>query len=939
MRDGLLQPLAIWFGMLSLVMSLVYWIWDSLDAVLEQNEHWIAVASRSSQGSITADLFASAVAAGLIYYDPKEDRLRVLTRREFKVLGPYGGQDVAGLDHEGLRKAADFRLRGKQDPVYEPKVALDLLWQRRGPGAQIRILLIELRRERLALAVRDALLTSKGCEAISIQTCETGRASWSMFATNGAREDEFAASTLEGAAPSHHFFARMNFTSMPYGDWAYLSGDGLTGQRYVFKPTLADDIPGSTPVRVDVVGSNITAPEDWKARYFCATTGSSTATSSLRAYPCSTPANAIAVRYHLTHGQWRESYAIEADAARLPLLSKAQRALYYPELFEVEQTAGELPQEQRIRLSDRISLICGAQGCKPRLATTSRLNRLARDLKIETQIEDATKQIEAAQALEAAGEPVAESQETSFEALGLLSSPYLELTGPNAYRLTDQSTELRLASAIGVPGASIGSYMGFLENLPPGVLASDLSLTFAPELQKTALDVFEDLLLRRNFKPESYQNRIIPDLEESRRAGFVLLDLQAREGAILAAVNYPFYVGTSNLWDLKAGATLSEANSILTPASWRGLDARFQPGSSFKLVSALSLARTALGETQNVPRATRERIAAVFLGGDKAAYDALDFRLNVREVEIPRTRRSRDGTFTIGDRGSVMFPPSEAVQSACKRQVAAERAPILYGVCEALARSSNIWFGTMAQRENTSTLEALYDPDIRERSFTGLGQTLAALGAHKEQGLVRHRALSSDASSFAPSSEALDLPSAPGLAQGELRSNPNGLHHLNASINSYGQNVLMTPLGMATIAASIAQNRVVTPFLATDGSEAIGSAQPLLARSQTGDALMTELRRGLRAVMLPGGTGYAGFSNLGEAGRQMATRVYAKTGTAEFGPESRDYNTSWFVGWVNGTDAEPRYAFACAISHVSGGSPCSAVTAKILLDLQEKGRI
>ena len=96
--------------------------------------------------------------------------------------------------------------------------------------------------------------------------------------------------------------------------------------------------------------------------------------------------------------------------------------------------------------------------------------------------------------------------------------------------------------------------------------------------------------------------------------------------------------------------------------------------------------------------------------------------------------------------------------------------------------------------------------------------------------------------------------------------------------------VLSTPVGMATVAASIAKGSAVSPVLVLDGKPRprVAAKQPLRSKEAA------ELRDLMRAVVTEG------------SGRRLAglpgPPVLAKTGTAEYGDEAPPRTHAWMIG-------------------------------------------
>ncbi|MDJ0826895.1 MAG: penicillin-binding transpeptidase domain-containing protein [Rhodobacter sp.] len=895
------------------------------------NEVWIEKAEKASQNSITDQLFRSAVAEGLIRYYARTDELVVMTPREFQVM-----RGVEPIETDEFVLPSDIRDRGdltSRDAARFPAdVAMDLLWRSRGPGAEIRQLIDNLLSSRVIIAVRDSGLTGS-CRALDEEQCR--ESPWTIQLTFPDPESDNLAASAEPGSPSPSaamriaspdptvFSALARGTTTPFSNWSFADGREIAASTFLLQPQSAQ-AAGNGEVLIDIIGRNIRAPIDASLSYFCFDTG----TRSVRLAPCDDPDRAVAARIRMPWDGRDTPPKITVRALELPLVSDSVRATITGQRDPQSQKRGDLPPPQQIRLDDRLSLSCRPESdtCDPILETTYRLSRLSRDLTLQRSFAE----------LETSDPDTTPSEEMAAPPPVELNSEFVELVGPDEFALTKTALELELVPSIGLPGVAFGTYLGFLQNLPSGVQAQDLRLTFDKQLQEITQGTLRDFLSGGEFPAQ--QDRLIAGVEDRRRAALVLVDLAdgIDQGAVRAAVGYPFFTGEASLWDLQARAREAEGSSTIAAPAWRGLDSRFQPGSSFKIVSALSLARTAAGSTQNVPAEVRSRIERVFLGAGEEYYDReIGLDLGSRAVPINRSRVGGLDSFDLRDRGARVYPIDQSVHSACGRDDS-----FLYGVCEALARSSNIWFGFMSLFENTNTIEALYGTSGAPPQFTGAGQTLHALGLARGWPLVRLPAGIDPAATFAPQIEAPYLASAPGLGRGVLVPDPRGLHELNLALNGYGQNAQVTPLAMATIAGSIGLGYRVLPFIARTEDAAPAGRELFLPNDSRSRALLTVIRQGMAAVMKPGGTGFSGFGRAGPEAVAMLPRVFGKTGTAEIGSvRGQTAFTHWFVGWVDGIDGRPEYAFACAVSHVDGGSPCATITAEWLKRVQRAGRL
>jgi cell division protein FtsI/penicillin-binding protein 2 len=133
--------------------------------------------------------------------------------------------------------------------------------------------------------------------------------------------------------------------------------------------------------------------------------------------------------------------------------------------------------------------------------------------------------------------------------------------------------------------------------------------------------------------------------------------------------------------------------------------------------------------------------------------------------------------------------------------------------------------------------------------------------------------------------------------------------------------VLASPLSMASVAATVASGRPVTPWLVEESSTAGGSGTAG-ERGTAGEPLPHELAEQLRSLMravVTEGTASA-LAPYGE--------VHAKTGTAEYGSDDPPRTHAWLIGYRDGV------AFAVLVEDgASGSSEAAPVVARFLEEL------
>jgi penicillin-binding protein 2 len=155
---------------------------------------------------------------------------------------------------------------------------------------------------------------------------------------------------------------------------------------------------------------------------------------------------------------------------------------------------------------------------------------------------------------------------------------------------------------------------------------------------------------------------------------------------------------------------------------------------------------------------------------------------------------------------------------------------------------------------------------------------------------------------------------------------------------SIGQgDVLSTPLQLAQSMAIIGnggtfyQTRLVRQVQSIDGQ--IVTAYGIRARAQLDiePKIMKEVKRGLVQVV-SGANGTAGKASVPNV------KVAGKTGTAQWGPKSKERTAAWFAGFAPAD--KPRYAFAAVYESdagnsddVHGGSHAAPLIGKVLREL------
>lgn len=944
--------------------------------ILDRTRIWIDRAEDESLGHVMRRLFDSAVAYGYVIYDPEIDAIRILTRRELADNGPSSAQDPPDAPS------------GKVRDLLNPDTTRALLWRGAGAGAEIRAETERQLDQRALVAVRDAGLTQR-CKLGPDRSIDPDICNSTWRTVIGDAETSLIPSEFlpVGRLPNADTFRRLARVRKPlFGEWHMLMGSDVANQTFSLVP---DSLAAShtSNILVDLIGQE---PEitpnhlreqisidryciDWPdipTRMRVVKCPAPDENMSAEKDPDQVKTKPVAIAYRLTipAGLNTAELKLNVKAAQVPILPPDVRERIKgwnaaPKHSNYQGKRGpekspeaifddtvDLPVE--IKIDDRFSLSCDAKTCKPVLAGRSVTRLLADDLIAQEALRRRFAILQADRDAQAGKLPPLVASSSQPEngntdapeiPLPTTNDPFLALDPEGRVSLSDLAVALNLQPMLGVPGLDNGSYLDLLENLPADLPLETLQITFDPDIQKTALSGMQAMLEQRRFPVPRMLDHVPADRADKRRAAFVVMDINQTPGAVKAAVSYPFLDPDVSTWDLVALNNGAEGNSPATPTPWRGLDSRLLPGSAMKVASALSLIRSAIGENRGIPADLRPLLEKSVFGATPQTYERdMDFSISEASTTLTPDPSLRAKPFSFGDRGSIPANVPPSVIESCKPNglAALQASDGDYGICEALALSSNIFFGRMAVLENRELVKALYDPKIADRPYTGLGQTLAALGLSGPVDLVLMKPEIRLQTSVGPKIEPPLVKSAPGLASNSGPGASRDFHERDIAQNAFGQQVQATPLTMATIAGSVATNRLLTPHIAAQsGTTARFGAEVIARNKPLGIAMLGELRRGMRAVMRPGGTGFSAFGQVSQAARDLRPRIHAKTGTANIETDNSEELVHWLMGWVSAPDGTPTHAFACSISHVSGSGPCAALSGLILGNLAREGKL
>jgi cell division protein FtsI/penicillin-binding protein 2 len=610
-----------------------------------------------------------------------------------------------------------------------------------------------------------------------------------------------------------------------------------------------------------------------------------------------------------------------------------------------------------VRVSSRIRLRCMGTGfqpdgitCTPRWIPSSREVRLAADLRrvgglqsAETNNDNDTGNVDP----DTNGDPsdVETFAELNFKGL-------IRRKGDLGLAITQKARNLGLEQALGSNSQQFGKPLTYLANLPRQRRLEDFRISIDPELQALVRAELAKVV-QAPGRSLSDGSNIPEEWDYRRRAAFVLIDLQAPEGAgaIRAAAGFPAPPISASDWDIRAIQLTNPNASPLTAVPWEGVDGRMTPGSVMKILSAVSLIQTATGVTDGVPSAQRENVADAILGMTNEGYTSRITLPRRTPLDLGDNRLTIPDTIVVNSAGDggiqdfTGFTPFATAKS--RRLLGCGTSPdtpdeiYRYGLCEALAVSSNIWFGAMALHQDQQGLSKLASGVEPANHAMTQAQQLERMGLHRNFSILRKGDAQNLDDPLLPRGTRVLTELHPRLASGDYSGPAEKFdtERFGAS-TAFGQNMQASPLAVAAISASVATDQIVQPYLFYDASRVAAPAEPLFS-SPAARPLVRRLHDGLRAVVQsPGGTAYNPFHAEGSPGVAVANRVYGKTGTAQIRDlQIRDalMDGSWFTGWINDpTDVDgPRYAFACAITHLTkANSLCAHFTAALLPQIE-----
>jgi cell division protein FtsI/penicillin-binding protein 2 len=551
------------------------------------------------------------------------------------------------------------------------------------------------------------------------------------------------------------------------------------------------------------------------------------------------------------------------------------------------------------------------------------------------------------------------------------------LIEPNGI-LTDSAFENGMADIVGLGPTTFGSLTQKLVGARN--LSGLVKLTIDPELQRLTRDV-----LSENIRCNPRNRRANPAAcDDATRGTVVVMDADAGPsgGEILAVATWPQMGRGLGAWDLAALDAGRPSDSPIAGNGWRAHDKSSMAGSTFKPV-------TAIAAIQRVIDSGDETLSAILLGTSPLAD--LERHLHIRRAEkewpghgsCKAVTPSPPGTGNVipamNDKGNVV----RCIGNARKENAV----PVLlpdnivsyrnvcggparrFGLCEALAMSSNLYFGGLALYLDAPRFEGSPEPPqampdlalarMTRRLFPdGLGEGVSR-DAHRHNFLLARGLLARG-----QPLNVMRLEASPFILPAEAaRVAPtDGPRQLDLALNGVGQAVTATPVVMATVYASLGSRTIIRPTLVRldtargqRGDPLEG--QPLLTvppgRQEQYEQLMTQIQRGLNGVITEGtaactGPAHCPFKwkeNLPQ--EQLRNSIFLKTGTATLSDEGDDHAvySAWIAGWVDPPRGIPsgvtgRVAIACHIARTrdSGGTACAPIVGALIRALHGRRR-
>lgn len=409
-----------------------------------------------------------------------------------------------------------------------------------------------------------------------------------------------------------------------------------------------------------------------------------------------------------------------------------------------------------------------------------------------------------------------------------------------------------------------------------------------------------------------------PDWANERRAALILMDT---DGAILAAVGFPDAPSLNQVtaWDLAAFARIYPDSNPLQVRAWEGVDRHQAAGSTFKTVTALAglSAATAMPNVANVLAGLNSKSFSVVTGTRLKDFQIDPLRISGGHgYRTIRNFQSEPLSYLLNKEGRAKSCPGQGTDKYD------------LSLTSAVRDSMNTWFVALSMLVDGAAADHYRgnaQPLCQQNPLPDLylAKTMCELGIGSKQPLLANPPPVLQRTVPKSAADQIDL----------LNNAPGNLRWVIAQA-SIGQGALVTPLRMATIAASIAAGEQVTPHLDAAWNKIPSLVNKVASGIWQSD--LTLLRRGMQAV-IQNGTAHTAFLKTPPS---IRCHTYAKTGTAQVARRDssgqlENFGSAWIIGWHQPPQIQAPLAFACFITHTqnTGGEICAPIIAEILQNL------
>ncbi|KOR30359.1 hypothetical protein TI04_06140, partial [Achromatium sp. WMS2] len=341
-----------------------------------------------------------------------------------------------------------------------------------------------------------------------------------------------------------------------------------------------------------------------------------------------------------------------------------------------------------------------------------------------------------------------------------------------------------------------------LQLVPPGGL---ITLTINSKMQEQARASLQKIV--KTLPQASWATE--------RRASVVLLNAN---GDILAAVSYPDPPSTKEKilpWDIAAFSRVYPVNNPFLERAWEGLDRHQASGSTMKPVTAIAGLKAA---------ATMPNVRALLDGLNPTAFQNLT-GLSLRSFEIDPYRdatgwRPPSHTIKNFENEPIARMRNERVGSHCSKNSTADCYDL--SLTAAVRGSINVWFVALAMQMDGRLADGYQNTPLANRTVPDLHllSNLRSFGFGKSAPLFLG----------APNNKVRKLGPWQQPDQIDIMGPVPSPMRWILSQNAIGQGTMVTPLRMASIAASIATGSKIQPHLdaAWDKQPAVlPAAEPL----------------------------------------------------------------------------------------------------------------